>query len=84
MAHAEVALHPIHGPDGATALPVGHPLWRDGDERLPAAWPREFVAEMVEAGLAGKPNSMAAKAIQAERDAVANAQPTIVQTGMRG
>lgn len=65
--HPEIALHPIHGPDGATALPKGHPYHREGDERLPASWPREFVDEMVAGGYAAKPNSAADKAIHAER-----------------
>lgn len=84
MAHAEIALHPIHGPDGSTVYPVGHPFYRDGDEKLPATWDREFVAEMVAAGLAAKPNSAAAKAIKADREAAAGASATIVETGVRG
>lgn len=84
MAHAEIALHPIHGPDGSTAYPVGHPFYRDGDEKLPVAWDKEFVAEMVTAGLAAKPNSAAAKAIKADRDAAADTETTIIETGVRG
>ena len=83
MPHPEVALHPIHGPDGSTALPVGHPMYRDGDEKLPSAWPREFVDEMVAGGYAGKPSSKAAKDIAAEREAaatsVADEQATAVE-----
>lgn len=68
MAHAEIALHPIHGPDGTTVYPVGHPQHRDGDEKLPAGWDREFVDEMVAGGYAGKPTSKAAKEITAARE----------------
>ena len=68
MAHPEVALHPIHGPDGSTALPVGHPMYRDGDEKLPDAWGREFVDEMVAGGYAGKPTSKAAKQVTEARE----------------
>lgn len=82
--HPEIALHPIHGPDGATVYPKGHPFYRDGDEKLPAAWDREFVAEMVAAGLAAKPNSAAAKAIAADREAAGPVETTIVETGVRG
>lgn len=89
MPHAEIALHPIHGPSGPTVLPVGHPMWRAGDERLPDDWPDEFVAEMVKGGYAAKPNSKAAKAIQAERDEVAPQIAAagghlVVQTEVRG
>jgi hypothetical protein len=84
MAHPEVALHPIHGPDGKTALPKGHPMHRAGDEKLPAAWPREFVDEMVAGGFAAKPNSKAAKDIAAERAAAEPGVTTVVETGVRG
>lgn len=68
MPHPEIALHPIHGPDGSTALPVGHPQYRDGDEKLPSAWDREFVDEMVAGGYAGKPTSKAAKQLAEARE----------------
>lgn len=98
MSHPEVALHPIHGPDGSTVYPVGHPFYRAGDEKLPSAWPQEFVDEMVAGGFAAKPGSAAAKAIKAEREAADDSSPdavsariaagcvppTIVQTGVRG
>lgn len=83
MSHPEIALHPIHGPDGTTAYPQGHPFHRQGDEALPQAWPREFVAEMVEAGMAAKPNSRAAKAVAEERAAAEPGVATVVETGVR-
>jgi hypothetical protein len=50
-------------------------MWRAGDEKLPSAWPREFVDEMVSGGYAAKPNSAAAKEIATEREAAAPAAP---------
>jgi hypothetical protein len=72
MPHPEVALHPIYGPDGSTAMPVGHPMHRAGDEALPDTWGREFVDEMVAGGYAGMP------AAAAETDDTSSTQQTAV------